>query len=271
MCCVLPDMTMKSASKGYMRWAHSYGIAAEVRSDGGPSFGRDFTSECHSVGTQHIKSSAYNPQSNGCAEKGVAQIKGLLEKIGKKEILSRDYLNKLVLKLNSNVNQGGSALQKFFGRDVGTYQPSLRKKEINQATLRQKKIDQQIKVAEKLGRRSADEFHEGDTVVAQNVKTGLWNIRGKLKEGRVADDGTTRSWLVETETGSITLRNNRHIKHQVKKNIKFVDGEESADEGENEGNEGLATTQVKSRNELGPPRVSARLAQAALRRNLGTA
>ena len=144
------------------------------------------------MGTQHIKSSAYNPQSNGCAEKGVAQIKGLLEKIGKKEILTQDYLNKLVFKLNSNVNQGGSALQKFFGRDVGTYQPSLRKKEIDQATLRQKKIDHQLKVAEKLGRRSADEFKEGDAVVAQNIKTGLWNIRGTLKEGRVADDGTSR-------------------------------------------------------------------------------
>ena len=129
---------------------------------------------------------------------------------------------------------------------MGTYQPSLRKKEIDQATLRQKKIDHQLRVAEKLGRRSADEFKEGDAVVAQNIKTGLWNIRGTLKEGREADDGTTRSWLVETETGNITLRNSRHLKHQVKKNIKFADGEESADEEEKDGNEGLATKQVKS-------------------------
>ena len=267
----LPDMTLKSASKGYMRWAHSYGIAADVRTDGGPSFGSEFTLECHSVGTQHIKSSAYNAQSNGCAEKGVAQIKGLLEKIGKKNIISQDELNKLVFKLNSNVNQGGSALQKFFGRDVGTYQPSLMRKKINHAALMQKKMDHQLEVAKKLGRRSADEFKEGDAVVAQNIKTGLWNIRGTLKEGRVADDGTTKSWLVETETGNTTLRNNRHLKHQVKKNVKFADSDASADtsadEEENDPDECLTTNLDKSENRFGTTRVSARLLAAALRKH----
>ena len=87
---------MKSASKGYLRWAHSYGIAQEIRTDGGPAFGSEFSEECQSVGTQHIKSSAYNPPSNGCAEKGVGHIKGLLEKIGQKTILTQDELNKLV-------------------------------------------------------------------------------------------------------------------------------------------------------------------------------
>merc|ERR1712215_544072 len=93
----------------------------------------------------------------------------------------------------------------------------------------QKKMDHQLEVAKKLGSRSADEFKEGDAVVAQNIKTGLWNIRGTLKEGRVADDGTTRSWLVETETGNTTLRNNRHLKHQVKKNVTFAESDASAD------------------------------------------
>merc|ERR1711867_138979 len=157
---------------------------------------------------QLIKSSAYNPASNGCAEKGVGQIKGLLEKIGRKNILSQDELNRLVFKLNSNVSLGGSALQRLFTRDVGTYQPTLM---LDHAALMQKKMDHQLGVAKKLGRRSVDDFKEGDAVVCQNIRTGLWNIRGTLKEGRMADDGTTRSWLVETETGNTTLRNNRHL------------------------------------------------------------
>merc|ERR1712215_314227 len=95
----------------------------------------------------------------------------------------------------------------------------------------QKKMDYQLGVAKKLGRRSVDEFRVGDAVVAQNIRTGKWNIRGTLKEGRTADDGTTRSWLVETETGSTTWRNNRHLKHQVKKNVTFAEFDTSADEG----------------------------------------
>ena len=76
---------------------------------------------------------------------------------------------------------------------------------------------------------------------------------------------------METETGNITLRNNRHLKHQVKKHIKFADGEESAEEEESDTDEGLATKQVKSKNRFGPIRVSARLAEAALRQGLETA
>merc|ERR1711891_72078 len=156
----LPDMTIKSASKGYLRWAHSYGIAQEIRTDGGPGFGSEFSESCRAIGTHHIKSSVYNPSSNGAAERGVGQIKGLLEKIGRKNILTQDELNKLVFKLNSNINLGGSPLQGFFSRDVGTYKPALMRKKLDHAALMQKKSHHQLRVAKKLGRRSVDEFRE---------------------------------------------------------------------------------------------------------------
>ena len=200
----------------------------------------------------------------------MGQIKGLLEKIGKKNIISQDELNKLVFKLNSNVSLDGSALQRFFARDVGTYQPTLMRRKLNHAALMQKKMDHQLGVAKKLGRRSVDDFKEGDAVVAQNIRTGLWNIRGTLKEGRLADDGTTRSWLVETETGNTTLRNNRHLKHQVKKNVTFADSDASADtsadDEESDSDDSLTTNLDKSENRFGTTRFSARLA-AALRQH----
>ena len=131
----LPDMTMQSAARGYLKWAHSYGIAKEIRTDGGPGFGSEFTESCRAIGTHHIKSSAYNPSSNGAAERGVGQIKGLLERIGRKNVLTQDELNKLVFKLNSNINLGGSALQRFFARDVATYQPALMRRKLDLAAL----------------------------------------------------------------------------------------------------------------------------------------
>ena len=169
---LMPDKTMKTAAKGIERWVHSFRICREVRSDGGPAFGQEFSEYCRSLGIRHTLSSAYNPASNGSAERGVGQIKGLLERIGRKSVLSQDDLNRLVFKLNSNMTAGqGSALQRFFGRNVGTYQMEFIRRKLDHAKLIAKRSEVQKKVAEKLGRRSTDEFKLGDQVLAQNMKT----------------------------------------------------------------------------------------------------
>ena len=257
-------MTMQSAARGYEKWAHSYGIAKEIITDGGPGFGSEFTERCRAIGTHHIKSSAYNPASNGAAERGVGQIKGLLEKIGRRSILSQDDLNKIVFKLNSNITSNqGSALQRFFGRDVGTYQPTLMRKKLDHAALIARRSEFQMKVAKKLGRRSVDEFKVGDLVVAQNMRTSKWTIRGKVTEARMAEDGTTRSFMVETEAGKTTLRNSRHLKFQTrKKNVRFTaDNDCGTDEGASLQTDisDMATNEVRV-----PDRVSARLAALRL-------
>ena len=100
---------MKAASKGIERWMHCYGIPREVRSDGGPAYGKEFTEFCRKSGVNHCLSSAYNPQSNGSAEKGVGQIKLLLEKMGRKSVLSQDQLDMLVFKINSPVTAARGA------------------------------------------------------------------------------------------------------------------------------------------------------------------
>ena len=153
---------MKSAAKGIEKWMHVYGIPREVRSDGGPCYGKEFSEFCRSNGIRHCLSSAYNPQSNGSAEKGVGQIKHLLEKMGRKSVLSQDQLNMLVFKINSHVTAGqGSALERFFGRNMGTYQMELFKKKINHAQLIAKRSEAQQKTADRLGRRSKDDFRVG--------------------------------------------------------------------------------------------------------------
>ena len=188
----------------------------------------------------------------------------MLEKIGRKNILTQDELNKLVFKLNSNISLGGSALQRFFARDVGTYQPALMRRKLDHAALMQKKTDHQLKVAKKLGRRAVDEFKVGDAVVAQDIRTGKWTIRGTVTEGRLAEDGTTRSWVVETEVGRTTLRNSRHLKHQIRKSVTFADTDDyetSADEGhETSADDSMVTSEDGTQNKF--VRFSARLAAA---------
>ena len=102
----------------------------------------EFSEGCKTIPTNHIKSSAYKPASIGAAERGVGQIKSLLEKLGKKGLLTQDYLNMIVFKINSHVTRNqGSALMRFFGREVITYMPSLVKKRFDQAALIQKRSE----------------------------------------------------------------------------------------------------------------------------------
>ena len=156
-------------------------------------------------------------------------------------------------------------MQRFFGRDVGTYQPTLMRKKFDHAALIQKRSEHQMKVAKKLGRRSVDKFKIGDLVVAQNMRTSKWTIRGKVIEARSAEDGTIRSFVVETEAGKTTLRNSRHLRHQTrKKNVRFsADDDCGTDEEASLQSDisDLITNVVR-----GPDRVSARLADLRLAR-----
>ena len=94
---------MQAAISGVSKWMHTYGIPKEIRSDQGPCYGKEFSEWCSTTGIRHCISAAYNSQSSGCAERGVGQIKNLLEKMGRKGVLNQEELNKWVFKLNSHV------------------------------------------------------------------------------------------------------------------------------------------------------------------------
>ena len=126
----------------------------------------------NSCGIRHCVSSAYNAQSNGAAEKGVQQIKSLLTKLGKKSKIEEDELEEIVFRINSHVQPGeGSALDRFFIRSIKTYIPELIKRQIDHQALIQARKNRQIKLSQKLGRRSTDEFRTGDKVLLQHHQT----------------------------------------------------------------------------------------------------
>merc|ERR1712030_92419 len=173
-----------------------------------------------------------SPSSNGMGERGVGQIKQVLEKISRKNILSQEFINFICYKINSNVNkETGSAIERFFGRHVQTYIPTLIKKQFDQAAAIKKRSDEQLQIAQKLGRRSADVFKKKDLVVCQNPRSGKWTVRGRIIETREAEDGSSRSFVVKTESGSTTLRNARFIRHQTKKkDVSWTDDEQETDD-----------------------------------------
>ena len=84
-----------------------------------------------------------------------------------------------------------------------------------------------------------------------------------MLEGRMAEDGTTRSFVVETEEGKTTLRNCCHLKHQMrKKNVRFTADDDCGTDKEaslQTDISDMVTSEVR-----GPDRVSARLAALRL-------
>ena len=42
-----------------------------------------------------------------------------------------------------------------------------------------------------------------------------------IVEGKEADDGSVRSFIIRTESGRTTIRNSRHIKFQASKRVSF--------------------------------------------------
>ena len=86
-------------------------------------------------------------------------------------------------------------------------------------------------------------------------------------ESRQAEDGSTRSFVVKTESGRCTLRNARHLKFQaLKKNVTFADVASESDEqaGLDTDCDGAATAD-SGETDNGKKRVSARLAALAAR------
>ena len=92
-------------------------------------------------------------------------------------------------------------------------------------------------MARSKGRSAPNDFVEGDLVLVQDMMTKKWDISGIIKQARVAEDGSARSFIIERDDGASLLRNSKYIKHmwknpRVRKHVSWADkSEESADNG----------------------------------------
>ena len=96
------DQTTSEALKGTHKWCFTYGLPHAVRSDDGPAFRKGFTDYLKGLGIKHNHSSAYNPSSNGLAERGVRQLKDVLKKVAKP---SAEQLREIIFNINNHVQQ----------------------------------------------------------------------------------------------------------------------------------------------------------------------
>ena len=73
-----------------------------------------------------------------------------------------------------------------------------------------------MELATSKGRSSPNDFQPGDRVFVQDIASKRWNIPATVKEGRISEDGSIRSFVVERENGVELLRNSRYLKHEWK-------------------------------------------------------
>ena len=177
--------------KGTHKWCFTYGLPHSIRSDDGPAFRQGFTDYLKGLGIEHNNSSAYNPSSNGLAERGVRQLKDVLKKVRKP---SGEKLRELIFDINNHIQPDcGSASERFFRRGPRTVLPNSINREIEHRSLIRARHQKQEKIAKDKGRTSKDSFKEGDNVVLQNPKTKRWTEYGKVSLKRTADDGSQRA------------------------------------------------------------------------------
>ena len=119
-----PSGTSYAGSRGLVRclrkWFATFGVPAQISSDGGPEFSADHTNKfLKTWGVSHRVSAAYNPQSNGRAEVAVKTVKRLMRSnVGPFGTLDSDKFLLAMLQLRNSPDPdcGISPAEIVFGR-----------------------------------------------------------------------------------------------------------------------------------------------------------
>ncbi len=175
-------------------------------SDQGGAFdSQSFRNFAQSIGMQPCYSSAEYPQSNGAAESAVKILKRLRQVSDSEHELFRALL---YLQNSAKRKHQASPAQVFLGRSVRTplcpvskqytvpWSQHLRERETEQKTMK--------RYYDRTCSRTAQDFPAGEHVLVHNV-------RGRSVPATVVEKRDTRTYLVEFENGSRSVRNRKFL------------------------------------------------------------
>ena len=167
-------------------------------------------------------SSSYNSPANGRCEKAVQEIKKLLQKVKEEK---GDWQLSLSEMRNCPTTQGPSPAQLFYSRQVRScILPELFQEVNVEKMMVDRREQERNKRADRVTRYPAKVFDRDEQVWLQNRETKKWDIEGWIRGARPHG----KSFIVETETGGLYLRNRKFIKTRKEKEEKG----EMSNEGE---------------------------------------
>ena len=189
------------------------GWPLNLRSDGGPCFtAKDFEKFCFENGIRHCKSAPGHHESNGGAECGVREIKGLMKTTNKTGI----SLQRLISQLNSMERAGGLGCpnQLFFGRSLRLPGiPALGREDFDEQAAARARHNLREKERERAnkGRKPAlTNFKVGDKVRFYCENKKHWRNFGTVTEVVFHGASFPQSYMIKSLEGPLFLRPATH-------------------------------------------------------------
>ena len=97
--------------------------------------------------------------------------------------------------------------ERFFGRALRTYLPNFMGRFINRKELIEKSHQKQMDIVKKKARSCTNQYNIGERVITQDHIGKCWNINGTVTAKKEAEDGSFRSFTVQSNAGRELLRN----------------------------------------------------------------
>ena len=191
----LQMLTTAAVTKQLAKWFQTFGNPKTVVTDSGPQFRSEFEAFCRANGITSVKSSAYNPESNGLAETAVKQMKLLMKKVGTSFTQFEEALAHWRNTPGAN-DRPLSPSEMLFGRRLRANLPFIAPASAKEDS------GSPDNSADRL-----EELHPGDVVTVQDPHSRRWDRTAKVI--RIRPSG--RSYDIELE-GRTTSRNRRYLK-----------------------------------------------------------
>ena len=190
----LRTLTTSAVTRQLKAWFQTFGLPAIAVSDNGPQFRSEFDEFCRRHFIKPVKSSAYNPESNGLAETAVKQMKRLMKKVGGSFTDFEEALTHWKNTPGDN-DRTRSPAEMFFGRRLRTNLPCL--------TTTPPTDDR----TSRTHKDRYDELSPGEHVLVQNPHNKEWDRTAKVIRMRES----RRSYDLDID-GRTSSRNRRHLK-----------------------------------------------------------
>ena len=151
-------------------------------------------------------SSAFNSSANAGAEKGVQDVKKLLQKVMEEK---GDWLLAYADWRNAPTASGQSPVQLFYSRQVRSCVLLELHHEVDvEGIAADRRVQEQNKEFKRVTRQEGSPLSSNQQVWLQDKNTGRWRIKAWVRGARPHG----RSFILETEAGSLFLRYRKFIK-----------------------------------------------------------